>query len=79
MALNISQLNLSRTLRNPDDSHLLSKSMQADLKTLNLKKTFSFLQNLDYNDDEGDITAQNNMHVIGDRKPKNKHGFGFIN
>jgi hypothetical protein len=26
--------------------------MQADLKTLNLKKTFSFLQNLDYNDEE---------------------------
>lgn len=27
--------------------------MQADLKQLNLKKTFSFLQNLDYNEEEG--------------------------
>lgn len=31
--------------------------MQADLKTLNLKKTFSFLQNLDYNEDEGQEMA----------------------
>ncbi len=34
-----------------DESQILSKSMVADLKTLNLKKTFSFLQNLDYNED----------------------------
>jgi len=38
----------------PDESHILSLSMQAELKTLNLKKTFSFLQNLDYNEEEGD-------------------------
>ena len=32
--------------------------MQADLKTLNLKKTFSFLQNLDYNDEEANPVGQ---------------------
>ena len=51
---NISLLNISQMQPNKnDESQLLSKSMQADLKTLNLKRTFSFLQNLDYNDDEG--------------------------
>ncbi|CDW77500.1 UNKNOWN [Stylonychia lemnae] len=58
IALNISQLNLSRTLRNQDDSHLLSKN---------------------YNDDEADITTYNNMPVIGENRPRNNHGFGFVN
>lgn len=37
--------------------------MQADLKTLNLKKTFSFLQNLDYNEDEEGVTIH--KKVVG--------------
>ena len=35
-----------------EESHMLTKSMQADLKNLNLRRTFSFLQNLDYNEDK---------------------------
>lgn len=37
------------------------------------------MQNLDYNDEEADITTYNNMPVIGDNKPRNTHGFGFVN
>lgn len=41
---------------------LLSKSMQADFKQLNLKKTFSFLQNLDYNEeDDGNNAVGKNV------------------
>eukprot|EP00347_Sterkiella_histriomuscorum_P016496 403352959 len=63
----------------PDDSHILSRSMQADLKTLNLKKTFSFLQNLDYNDE--DQNANNLMQQVIEepkRNPKDNahHNFG---
>lgn len=53
--------------------------MQADLKTLNLKKTFSFLQNLDYNEDDGNTLMMGNDHNnrmennIIDRKKKKNH------
>lgn len=40
---NMSLLNISNLQLKADESQILSKSMYADLKTLNLKKTFSFL------------------------------------
>ena len=40
---------------------MLSRSMQADLRNLNLKRTFSFLQNLDYNEDEATLLVINNQ------------------